>query len=154
MKLIEKFMLKRCSTEVQLMLTRMKERPEDFDYGTGWRNLIEVADNGGSAYTNIERKMIRKYWKACQHTRQRNELLGRIMSETINPTTRDSLENNPLNKRYAQALAASMQNTTQVLRGGITNIGGPPTTGQLGQYQSAYNNAHNYNPYNSGAPHL
>ena len=30
MKLIEKFMLKRCSTEVQLMLTRMKERPEDF----------------------------------------------------------------------------------------------------------------------------
>ena len=45
MKLIEKFMLKRCSTEVQVMLTRMKERPEDFDYGTGWRKLVDIADN-------------------------------------------------------------------------------------------------------------
>lgn len=121
MKLIEKFMLKRCSTEVQVMLTRMKERPEDFDYGTGWRKLVELADDSTSPYTSTERVMIKKSWAECRHTRNRNELLGRIMSETINPTTRESLEDQLFNRRYTQALAASMQNTTQILQGGIAS---------------------------------
>jgi hypothetical protein len=118
MKLIEKFLVKRCSTEVQLMLTRMRERPEDFDYGTGWRNLVEVADNGGSPYTSIERRMIRKYWKACEHTRKRNELLGRIMKETIDPTTREQLEDG-LRRQYSKSLAASMASTQQAVTSGI-----------------------------------
>lgn len=122
MKLIEKFMLKRCSTEVQVMLTRMKERPEDFDYGTGWRKLVELADDGTSPYTNIERKLIRAYWRECKNLRNRNELLSRIMSETINPTTRESLEDQLFNKRYAQALAASMQSAQQ-LQGGVLTGG-------------------------------
>ena len=120
MKLIEQFLIKRCSTEVQIMLERMKQRPEDFDYGTGWRKLVEVADNEGSPYTKTERKMIRKYWKACEHTRKRNELLARIMSETINPTTREHLED-IISERYSQRLAASMMNTKQQLQGGIVS---------------------------------
>lgn len=119
MKFIEQFLIKRCSTEVQIMLERMKDRPEDFDYGTGWRKLVEVADNEGSPYTKTERKMIRKYWKACEHTRKRNKLLAHIMSETINPTTRESLEDTLFNKRYTQALAASMQATKQAVTSGV-----------------------------------
>ncbi len=133
MNILEKFYIKRCSTEVQIMLERMKDRPEDFDYGTGWKNLVEVADNEGSSYTKIERKMIRKYWKRCEHTRKRNELLSRIMSETINPTTREDLENlhDNLRKKYTSNLVASMANTKNALasgiyrsdgRGGITQI--------------------------------
>lgn len=118
MKLIDKFLIKRCSTEVQVMLTRMKERPEDFDYGTGWRKLVEVADNEGSPYTKTERKMIRKYWKGCEYARKRKELLDRIMSETINPTTRENLED-ALSRNYTTSLAASMQNTKQALQSGI-----------------------------------
>jgi hypothetical protein len=117
MKWIDKFLIKRCSTEVQVMLTRMKERPEDFDYGTGWRNLVEVADDTRSPYTNVERKMIRKYWKACEHTRKRNELLGRIMKETINPTKPEDYDK--VSKRYSQALAKSMQSTAQVAQNGL-----------------------------------
>ena len=120
MKLIEQFLIKRCSTEVQIMLERMKQRPEDFDYGTGWRKLVEVADNEGSPYTKTERKMIRKYWKECEHTRKRNELLARIMSETINPTTREHLED-ALGRQYTTSLAASMMNTKQQLQGGIVS---------------------------------
>lgn len=128
MKFIEKFLIKRCSTEVQIMLVRMKDRPEDFDYGTGWRKLVEIADDSSSPYTNTERKLIRKYWKGCEYARKRKELLSRIMSETINPTTRESLED-VLTNEYSKYLASSMQNTKQTLRGGITNISGPPTTG-------------------------
>lgn len=121
MKFIEKFLIKRCSTEVQIMLQRMKERPDDFDYGTGWRKLVEIADDSSSPYTKAERKMIRKYWKECKDTRNRNELLRRIMSETINPTTRESVEDE-LGNRYTKSLAASMQNI-QRLQGGILHTG-------------------------------
>lgn len=129
MKLIEKFLIKRCSTEVQIMLERMKDRPEDFDYGTGWRKLVEVADNEGSPYTKTERKMIRKYWKECEHTRRRNELLRRIMSETINPTTRENLED-IISNRYSQRLAQSMQATKQAVANTIIS-------GSYGSPQSA-----------------
>jgi len=117
MKLIEKFMLKRCSTEVQVMLTRMKERPEDFDYGSAWKKLVEIADDTRSPYTKIERKLILKYWKACEHTRKRNELLAQIMQQTINPTKPEDYDK--VSKRYSQALAQSMINTKQTLQGGI-----------------------------------
>ena len=114
MKLIEKFLIKRCSTEVQIMLTRMKERPEDFDYGTGWRKLVEGAE-GTYPYTNTERKMIRKYWKECQAQRGRKQLLAKIMQQTINPTTREDVEDGVIARAYSHNLAASMQATKQSL---------------------------------------
>jgi len=117
MKLIEQFLIKRCSTEVQIMLERMKQRPEDFDYGTGWRKLVEGAE-GTYPYTNTERKLIRKYWKECQAHRNRKELLARIMSETINPTTREYMED-ALGMQYSQRLAASMQATKQAVTSGV-----------------------------------
>ena len=119
MKLIEKFMLKRCSTEVQVMLTRMKERPEDFDYGTGWKKLVEIADNTNNPYTNIERKMIRKYWRECQVQRDRKKLLAQIMQQTINPTTREDIEDGVISAAYKRSLAQSMQATKQALQGGV-----------------------------------
>ena len=139
MKLIEKFLIKRCSTEVQLMLTRMKERPEDFDYGTGWRILVDKVDELTCPYTNIERKMIRKYWKACEHTRKRNELLGRIMQETINPTTREQLEDG-LRKHYSKSLAASIASTQQAVTSGILSSYTDPRAmyGQIDQTGRIY----------------
>jgi hypothetical protein len=119
MKLIEKFMFKRCSTEVQVMLTRMKERPEDFDYGSAWKKLVEVADNTNNPYTNTERKMIRKYWKECQLQRDRKKLLAQIMQQTINPTTREDIEDGVISKAYSQNLARSMMNSQQALQSGI-----------------------------------
>ena len=133
MKLIEKFMLKRCSTEVQLMLTRMKERPEDFDYGTGWKKLVEISDNERSPYTKIERKMIRKYWKECQVNRDRKKLLAQIMQQTINPTTREDIEDGVISKAYSQNLARSMMNSQQALQGGVLSAYTDPRA-MYGQY--------------------
>lgn len=114
MKLIEKFMLKRCSTEVQIMLTRMKERPEDFSYHSGWKKLVEIAETSSSPYTKIERKMIRAYWRECQLQRDRKALLAQIMQQTINPTSRESVEDGAIimsatqAKLYAQAKQANV----------------------------------------------
>jgi len=107
--MIEKLLLKRCSTEVQLMITRMKERPEDFGYGTTWRSLAESANESQFPYTLIERKMIRAQWKKTLQQRKRTDLLGRIMNETINPTAKESLEDGmdsyKRQQRYMQAQA-------------------------------------------------
>ena len=119
MKLIEKFMLKRCSTEVQVMLTRMKERPEDFDYGSAWKKLVEIADDTRSPYTKVERKLILKYWKECQLQRDRKKLLAQIMQQTINPTTREDIEDGVISKTYSSRLAQSMMNSQQALQSGI-----------------------------------
>lgn len=119
MKLIDKFLIKRCSTEVQVMLTRMKERPEDFDYGSAWKKLVEIADNTSNPYTKVERKMIRAYWKECQMQRDRKKLLAQIMQQTINPTTREDIEDGVISKAYSQNLARSMMNSQQALQSGI-----------------------------------
>ena len=139
MKLIEKFMLKRCSTEVQVMLTRMKERPEDFDYGTGWKKLVEISDNERSPYTKVERKMIRKYWKECQVNRDRKKLLAQIMQQTINPTTREDIEDGVISKAYSQNLARSMMNSQEALRSGVLSGYNDPRAlyGQYGQNNAA-----------------
>lgn len=141
MKLIEKFMLKRCSTEVQLMLTRMKERPEDFDYGTGWKKLVEIAESDRSPYTNVERKMIRKYWKECQVQRDRKKLLAQIMQQTINPTTREDIEDGIISKAYAKKLA--QYSSQQALQGGIAQYNDPRA--MYGQY-GANNIQHGLHP--------
>ena len=104
MKLIEKFMLKRCSTEVQVMLTRMRERPEDFSYHSGWKRLVEIAETSSSPYTKIERGMIRAYWRECQLQRDRKALLAQIMQQTINPTSREDVENGAIIMSKAQAM--------------------------------------------------
>jgi len=119
MKLIEKFMLKRCSTEVQVMLTRMKERPEDFDYGSGWKKLVEIADDTRSPYTKIERKLILKYWKECQLQRDRKKLLAQIMQQTINPTSREDIEDGVISAAYKRSLAQSMMNSQEAHRSGV-----------------------------------
>jgi len=139
MKLIEKFMLKRCSTEVQVMLTRMKERPEDFDYGSAWKKLVEIADDTRSPYTKIERKLILKYWKECQLQRDRKKLLAQIMQQTINPTTREDIEDGAISKAYYQNLAKSMQATKEAVQSGVLSGYNDPRTlyGQYGQNNAA-----------------
>jgi hypothetical protein len=97
----------------------MKERPEDFDYGSAWKKLVEIADNTSNPYTKVERKMIRAYWKECQTQRDRKKLLAQIMQQTINPTTREDIEDGVISKRYSQALAQSMMNSQEAHRSGV-----------------------------------
>ena len=124
MKLIEKFMLKRCSTEVQLMLTRMRERPEDFSYGSGWKKLVEIAESNSSPYTKIERKMIRAYWKECQLQRDRKALLAQIMQQTINPTSREGVEDGAIIMSAAQGAAHAKLFAQQMYNQAQQGLGG------------------------------
>ena len=90
--MIAKYLLKFCSTEVKIMITRMKERPEDFKHGSTWRRLVEAVDKRSYSYTWAERIAIRTQWQQLEKDSARRELLARIMYETINPTSEESIE--------------------------------------------------------------
>lgn len=143
--MIEKLLLKRCSTEVQLMITRMKERPEDFNYGTTWRSLAESANESQFPYTMIERRMIRSQWKKTLQQRKRSELLGRIMHETINPTAKESLEDGmDAYKRQEQQLKHQLQQQYARARAGALNtLGGHADPRAV--YQQVYGQPSPYN---------
>ena len=80
--MIEKFLIRFCASEVRVMVTRMHERPEDFDYGSRWRDLAEAR----SGLTWAERKVLDKEWAKFKKNKVRRELLGLITHEVINPT--------------------------------------------------------------------
>lgn len=110
-----------CAKEVQILLTRMEERPEDFvraNTYTTWRRLMEHKDH----YTWIERKVIFMTRRKMTKTYERKRLLARILEETVTPTKNDETESfydtrtmtqTNLNR---QALIAQQQTFTEHVR--------------------------------------
>lgn len=84
--MIEKFLIRFCASEVRVMVTRLHERPEDFGYGSRWRDLAETR----SGLTWAERKVLDKEWAKFKKNKVRRELLGLITNEVVNPTPKNS----------------------------------------------------------------
>ena len=83
--MIEKFLIRFCASEVRVMIARMHERPEDFGYGSRWRDLAESKQG----FTWVERKVLDKEWTKFKKTQKRRELLSLITNEVVNPTSKD-----------------------------------------------------------------
>jgi hypothetical protein len=83
--MVEKFLIRFCASEVRVMVARMHERPEDFEYGSRWRDLVEMKHG----FTWAERKVLDKEWAKFKKTQKRRELLSLITNEVINPTPKD-----------------------------------------------------------------
>jgi hypothetical protein len=83
--MIEKFLIRFCASEVRVMITRLHERPEDFGYGSRWRDLAESRQG----FTWVERKVLDKEWTKFKKNQKRRELLSLITNEVVNPTPKD-----------------------------------------------------------------
>ena len=83
--MIEKFLIRFCASEVRVMVTRLHERPEDFGYGSRWRDLAKAREG----FTWVERKVLDKEWIKFQKNEKRRELLSLITNEVVNPTPKD-----------------------------------------------------------------
>jgi hypothetical protein len=80
--MIEKFLIRFCASEVRIMIARLHERPDDFTYGSRWRDLAEMRQG----FTWAERKVLDKEWVKFKKNQKRRELLNLITSEVLNPT--------------------------------------------------------------------
>jgi len=83
--MIEKFLIRFCAQEVRIMVARLNERPDDFGYGSRWRDLVEARDG----FTWVERKVLAKEWAKFKKNKKRRELLGHITQEVLDPTPKD-----------------------------------------------------------------
>jgi hypothetical protein len=83
--MIEKFLIRFCASEVRVMIARMHERPEDFGYGSRWRDLAKAREG----FTWAEQVVLNKEWVKFKKTQKRRELLSLITNEVVNPTSKD-----------------------------------------------------------------
>jgi hypothetical protein len=83
--MIEKFLIRFCASEVRIMVTRLHERPDDFTYGSRWRDLAEMR----KGFTWVERIVLDKEWGKFKKNQKRRELLNLITKEVIDPTPKD-----------------------------------------------------------------
>jgi hypothetical protein len=121
--MIEKFLIRFCAQEVRIMIARLHERPDDFHYGSRWRDLAEMRQG----FTWAERKVLDKEWVKFKKNQKRRELLGLITNEVLNPTPKDrwgglshsnfaqALQNHSTAQLRAQMNAA--QNSAQQMYG-------------------------------------
>jgi hypothetical protein len=120
--MIEKYLIRFCAQEVRIMIARLHERPDDFTYGTRWRDLAETR----SGFTWVERKVLDKEWAKFKKNQKRRELLGLITNEVLNPTPKD------------QWGLGSHSAFTQGLQGQYTAV---MTTAQLRAHMNAAQNS-------------
>lgn len=84
--MIEKYLIRFCATEVQTMIARLHERPEDFDFGSRWRDLIQARDG----FNWAERMVLDKEWAKHKKNEKRRALLHMITKQVVDPDpTRD-----------------------------------------------------------------
>lgn len=67
------------------MIVRLRERPDDFVYGSMWRDLMEPTRH----HTWAERVTLRKEWAKFRKNEGRREMLGRITKQILDPEVRD-----------------------------------------------------------------
>lgn len=83
--MIEKYLIRFCASEVRIMITRLHERPDDFAYGSRWRDLAEAR----TGFTWVERKVLDREWAKFKKNQKRREVLNLITNEVLNPTPKD-----------------------------------------------------------------
>lgn len=83
--MIEKFLIRFCAPEVQTMITRLHERPDDFTYGSRWRDLAEMRQG----FTRVERKVLDIEWAKYKKNQERRDVLSLITNEVLNPTPKE-----------------------------------------------------------------
>ena len=108
--MIEKFLIHFCASEVRVMITRLHERPDDFHYGSRWRDLAETRQG----FTWAERKVLDKEWSKFKKNQKRRELLHLITNEVINPTSRDKWGFTAVSARSQQQAQLDMQIQHQI----------------------------------------
>lgn len=106
MRLKEKLYRRFCAPEVRMLLDHMEENFEDFvdDYNgrKTWVRLLDAKD-----YSKIERKTIEMVFKRLKQNRARQQLLGRIIAQKLNPEPEKKSDDFMDAHRYATATAVN-----------------------------------------------
>ena len=112
MRLKEKLYRRFCAPEVRMLLAHMEEKFEDFeeDYlaEKPWRRLMK-----SNTYTKLERKTISMAFERLSRGHARQQLLGKIIAQKLNPEVAKNADNftdaGLLAAQYRQAVMTHQQ---------------------------------------------
>lgn len=126
MKFMEKIYRAFCADEVKMMLDHMEENFADFqDYDNRWHDLLDAVH-----YTTLERAAIKLAYTRLRSNQKRQELLGAILRQKIDPIK--------TKRREAQVSQSSA--TLSALHNQILASQQRQQLGQLGQYGASLQN--------------
>jgi len=108
--MIEKYLIRFCAQEVRTMIARLHERPDDFTYGSRWRDLAEMRQG----FTWVERKVLDKEWAKFKRNQKRREMLNLITKEVLDPTPTDQWGFAMPRQSYDDAILAARINVAQL----------------------------------------
>jgi hypothetical protein len=104
MRLKEKLYRRFCAPEVRMLLDHMEENFQDFeeDYidKKPWRRLMM-----SNTYTNVERTVIGMAYDRLRREHERQQLLGKIIAQKLNPEPEKKSDDFMDAQRYATATA-------------------------------------------------
>jgi hypothetical protein len=112
MRLKEKLYRRFCAPEVRMLLDHMEENFQDFeeDYidKKPWRRLMK-----SNTYTNVERTVIGMAYDRLMRKHERQQLLGKIIAQKLNPEPEkksdDFMDTSRLANQYRQAVMTHQQ---------------------------------------------
>jgi hypothetical protein len=108
MRLKEKLYRRFCAPEVRMLLDHMEENFEDFvdDYQNRkpWMRLMN-----SDTYTTVERTVIKMAYQRLKGDHARQQLLGKIIAQKLNPEPAKKSDDFMDAQRYATALAQHKQ---------------------------------------------
>jgi hypothetical protein len=114
MRLKEKFYRRFCAPEVRMLLDHMEENFGDFvdDYLNRkmWVRLMEAQD-----YSKTERKVIKMAYERLKRDHARQQLLGKIIAQKLNPEVPQSPQGLTAQGLTAQGLTAMKASQHQQL---------------------------------------
>jgi hypothetical protein len=131
MRLKEKLYRRFCAPEVRMLLGHMEEKFEDFvdDYQGRkmWVRLLEAKD-----YSKIERKTIKMVYERLRREHARQELLGKIIAQKLNPEVAKNSDDFMDANRYATAINQHRQ-AVAAHQNYVNQYAGQQYANQLGQ---------------------
>jgi hypothetical protein len=128
MRLKEKLYRRFCAPEVRMLLDHMEENFQDFeeDYidKKPWRRLMK-----SNTYTTVERTVIKMAYYRLEREHERQQLLGKIIAQKLNPEPEKKSDDFMDAHRYATALNQHNQTVAAQQYGQLN---------QLAQYGQQY----------------
>lgn len=109
--MIDKFLRRFCAQEVQILIKKLEDDYGEFTgYHSTWARLLEAQ----TYLTKVEKFCVRKAKYRAAREYDRQQYLGAILKQQLNPMTREELEDSaPISKaqmNLQQYMRAQMQN--------------------------------------------
>jgi hypothetical protein len=127
MKFMEKVYRRFCADEVKLMLDHMEDNFADFqDYDNKWHEFIDARH-----YTTVERTAIRLAYSRLKANKKRQELLGAILRQKLNP---EKVERSSIMLKTSGSTISALHNNQILASQQAQYYQQQLQMGQLGQY--------------------